>query len=143
MKADPSLPAMRPSDLALALLVIAVWGVNFAVIKVGVVGVPPLLLGLPGDNTHANFQEANRAFWRQTLIPLVRRTQKSVETWLAPSFPGARIEADLDGLDALAAERETEWRRVGAASFLSDDEKRAALGYGPLARKHSPRPAEG
>jgi len=36
---------MRPKDLALALLVILVWGVNFAVIKVGVVGVPPLLLG--------------------------------------------------------------------------------------------------
>lgn len=36
---------MRPKDLALALLVIGVWGVNFAVIKVGVVEVPPLLLG--------------------------------------------------------------------------------------------------
>ena len=36
---------MRPKDLALALLVIVVWGVNFAVIKVGVVGVPPMLLG--------------------------------------------------------------------------------------------------
>lgn len=36
---------MRSKDLALALLVICVWGVNFAVIKVGVVGVPPLLLG--------------------------------------------------------------------------------------------------
>ncbi|MDD2883068.1 MAG: EamA family transporter [Rhodoferax sp.] len=35
---------MRPRDLALALLVIVVWGVNFAVIKVGLVGVPPLLL---------------------------------------------------------------------------------------------------
>ena len=29
-------------------------------------------------------------------------------------------------------------RRTGAASFLSDEEKRAALGYGPLARKYSP-----
>ena len=36
---------MRPKDLALALLVIGVWGVNFAVIKVGIVGVPPMLLG--------------------------------------------------------------------------------------------------
>ena len=36
---------MRPKDLSLALLVILVWGVNFAVIKVGVVGIPPLLLG--------------------------------------------------------------------------------------------------
>ncbi|HEY8908632.1 MAG TPA: EamA family transporter [Rhodoferax sp.] len=36
--------AMHPRDLALVLLVIVVWGVNFAVIKVGLVGVPPLLL---------------------------------------------------------------------------------------------------
>lgn len=36
---------MRPKDLALALLVIGVWGVNFAVIKIGIVGVPPMLLG--------------------------------------------------------------------------------------------------
>ena len=36
---------MRPRDLALAMLVILVWGVNFAVIKLGVVGIPPLLLG--------------------------------------------------------------------------------------------------
>jgi len=37
--------ALCPRDLALALLVIVVWGLNFAVIKVGVAGVPPLLLG--------------------------------------------------------------------------------------------------
>ena len=27
-------------------------------------GVPPLLLGLPGDATYANYREANRALWR-------------------------------------------------------------------------------
>eukprot|EP01030_Chromulinospumella_sphaerica_P015243 gene15243-15044_t len=36
---------MRPRDLCLALLVIVVWGLNFAVIKVGLNGVPPMLLG--------------------------------------------------------------------------------------------------
>lgn len=36
----------RPKHIALALLVVCVWGVNFAVIKVGVAGVPPLLLGV-------------------------------------------------------------------------------------------------
>ena len=36
---------IRPRDLALALLVIVAWGVNFAVIKVGVAEVPPFLLG--------------------------------------------------------------------------------------------------
>ena len=32
-------------------------------------GVPPMLLGIPGDNTYSNYQEANRAFTRQTLLP--------------------------------------------------------------------------
>ena len=27
-------------------------------------GVPPMLLGIPGDNTYSNYQEAQRAFWR-------------------------------------------------------------------------------
>lgn len=93
-------------------------------------GVPPLMLGLPGDNTYANYSEANRALWRQTIIPLVRRTQQSFAAWLRPVWRGLRIEANLDGLDALAGERETEWRRIANASFLSEDEKREAAGYG-------------
>lgn len=36
---------MQPRDLALALLVVTVWGLNFAVIRSGVAEVPPLLLG--------------------------------------------------------------------------------------------------
>lgn len=36
---------MRSKDIVLGLLVILVWGMNFAVIKVGVAGVPPLMLG--------------------------------------------------------------------------------------------------
>lgn len=94
-------------------------------------GVPPLLLGLPGDNTHANFAEANRAFWRQTLIPLVRRTAQSLAQWLGPAFGDALVlEPDLDAVEALAEERESLWRRVSAAGFLSEDEKREAVGYG-------------
>jgi O-acetylserine/cysteine efflux transporter len=37
--------SLRPRDLCLALLVILVWGLNFAVIKVGVADIPPMLLG--------------------------------------------------------------------------------------------------
>ena len=29
-----------------------------------------MLLGLPGDNTYANYREANRALWRQAILPL-------------------------------------------------------------------------
>ena len=97
-------------------------------------GVPPLILGLPGDNTHANYHEANRAFWRQTVIPLVARVQKSFSAWLAPAYGDFCFDYDLDRLDALAEERAKEWTRIGAASFLTDDEKREAVGYGPRAK---------
>lgn len=36
---------MAPKDLLLALVVILAWGVNFVVIKVGLHGMPPMLLG--------------------------------------------------------------------------------------------------
>ena len=57
-------------------------------------GVPPLLLGLPGDNTHANYAEAKRAFYRQTVIPLVRRTAEAFAGWLGPTYgaEGLRLE---------------------------------------------------
>ena len=94
-------------------------------------GVPPLLLGLPGDSTHANYAEANRAFYRQTVIPLVRRTADSIAHWLEPAIGQATLEPDLDAIEALAPERESLWRRVQAADFLTRDEKREAIGYAP------------
>ena len=96
-------------------------------------GVPPLLLGLPGDNTFSNYQEANRAFWRQTVLPLVARIQKSFQAWLAPGFEPCRVDYNADRLEALASERATEWERVGKASFLTIDEQREAVGYGRMA----------
>ena len=94
-------------------------------------GVPPMLIGIPGDNTYANYAEANRAFWRQSVLPLVARTAAALAGWLAPAYGGAvRLGYDADAVDALSTEREALWRRVGAADFLSRDEKRQAVGYG-------------
>ena len=94
-------------------------------------GVPPLLLGLPGDNTYANHAEAQRVFWRQTVLPLVKRTSDSIAHWLKPLYGPLRLEPDLDQLPALAGERDSLWARLEACAFLSADEKRQAVGYGP------------
>ena len=51
-------------------------------------GVPPMLLGIPGDNTYSNYQEATRTFWRQTVLPLVNRTAKALSQWLSPAYGG-------------------------------------------------------
>lgn len=92
-------------------------------------GVPPMLLGIPGDATYANYAEANRAFYRLTVLPLVGRVTAALAWWLA-GFTGVQValRADLDQVPALAQERDQLWSRVGAADFLSDDEKRRLLG---------------
>lgn len=95
-------------------------------------GVPPMLLGIPGDNTYANYQEANRAFYRLTVLPLVGRVAKELGGFLGARFgDGIRLWFDADAVEGLAAEREALWRRLGAADFLTDDEKRQAVGYAP------------
>jgi len=94
-------------------------------------GVPPMLLGLPGDNTYANFREAGRALWRLTLLPLAGRILDGLGQGLSPWFAGRRLRVDLDRVPALAEDRQTLWAQVSAADFLSDQEKRAMLGIEP------------
>lgn len=91
-------------------------------------GVPPMLLGLPGDSTYANYREANRALWRLTLLPLAAKILAALGEGLSPWFPGALPAIDLDRVPALAEDRERLWAQVGAADFLSGAEKRALLG---------------
>jgi HK97 family phage portal protein len=96
-------------------------------------GVPPMLLGIPGDNTYANYAEANLNFWRQTVLPLVARTAASLTRWLAPRFgEGLRIGFDADAVEALAEARQSLWQKLNEAAFLSTNEKRAAAGYSPV-----------
>ncbi|MBO9588270.1 phage portal protein [Devosia sp.] len=93
-------------------------------------GVPPMLLGIPGDNTYANLAEANRALWRQTLVPLVVRVSQELSLWLGPAFEGAEVVPDFDEVEALAEDRAALWARVAGADFLSDAEKREMVGVG-------------
>lgn len=97
-------------------------------------GVPPMLMGIPGDATYANYQEANRALYRLTVVPLAQKVTGALSHWLS-GFTGEAVELkpDLDQVPALAAERDTQWRRISEADFLTDAEKRALLGLPRLA----------
>ncbi len=97
-------------------------------------GVPPMILGIPGDATYANYQEANRAFYRLTVLPLAARVLGALANWLE-DFTGEKLELrpDQDQVPALAAERDAQWARVATADFLTADEKRRLLGLPPLA----------
>lgn len=94
-------------------------------------GVPPQLLGIPGDNTYSNLAEARLALWEQTILPLLNGTLEALTHWLAPLYgEPLLIEGNTDEVSALAMRRDSVWERVQKAEFLSEDEKRAAVGYG-------------
>ena len=93
-------------------------------------GVPPMLLGLPGDNTYANYREANRALWRLTLLPLAAKIHSGIAQGLEPWFPGAELGIDRDRVPELGEDRERLWKQVASADFLTREEKRAMLGVG-------------
>lgn len=96
-------------------------------------GVPPMLLAIPGDNTYSNYQEANRVFWRVSVLPLANRIAGALTQWLAPSFgDGLTLAPDTDRIEALSADRASLWERVTKAPFLTVNEKRSATGYGAV-----------
>lgn len=92
-------------------------------------GVPPMLLGIPGDATYANYIEANRAFYRLTVLPLAAKALGAMSHWISEiGGHGVELRPDLDQIAALAPEREAQWKRVAGADFLSTAEKRRLLG---------------
>ncbi len=96
-------------------------------------GVPPMLLGIPGDNTYSNYQEARQAFYQETVIPLAKMLVRAFNHWFAkPLGKGVYLEADLDNLDALATVRAEQWDRIEKSEVLSTNEKRDAMGYEPV-----------
>lgn len=100
-------------------------------------GVPPMLLGIPGDNTYSNYREANLAFWRQTALPLAMKAARGIEAWIGDRWPDAgpaAVHVDIENVPALTVEREALWTRIGGADFLSEDEKRRMAGVETPAR---------
>lgn len=96
-------------------------------------GVPPMLVGVPGDATYANYKEARFHLWEDTILPLLERFQYAFSHFLARRYSETlRFSYDIDAIPALAPRREAAWRKLSEAMFLTENEKRQALGYTPL-----------
>ena len=91
-------------------------------------GVPPMLLGLPGDATYANYREANKALWRLSILPLAGKIYDALSEALRPWHADIALSIDLNAVPALADDREALWSQICAADFLTPDEKKALLG---------------
>jgi HK97 family phage portal protein len=94
-------------------------------------GVPPQLLGIPGDNTYANYAEARLAFWEDTALPLLDMIVHDWNAWLG-SLYGVSIKPDIDSIPAIAEKRLSMWQMADASKDLTINERRAIKGYGPV-----------
>lgn len=92
-------------------------------------GVPPVLVGLPGDATYANAREAGRALYRQTVLPMAGRILAALSQMLSDWLGPVRLAVDTDQITELAEDRSKLWEQVAAATFLSEAEKREMLGF--------------
>jgi HK97 family phage portal protein len=95
-------------------------------------GVPPQLLGIPGDNTYSNYAEARLAFWEDTVIPLVDRLCADWNRWLGPLFGDIEIRADMDQIPAIADKRMTLWDMADKSTDLTINERRELKGFEPI-----------
>lgn len=96
-------------------------------------GVPPMLVGIPGEATFSNYKEARFHLWEDTILPLLDMILDHFNMWLVPKFgKDLRLSYDPDEIPALAPRRDATWKKVNDAAFLTLNEKRQALGYAPL-----------
>lgn len=94
-------------------------------------GVPAMLVGVPGETTFANYKEARFHLWEDTILPLLDIILRGINNALEDEFD-AKIVYNIEQIPALSQRRETLWQRLESASFLTQNEKREALGYGPI-----------
>lgn len=92
-------------------------------------GVPPLLLNIPGDSTYSNYKEARLAFYEETVIPLAHYIRDELNAWLSPLFGNVELDIDLDQIPAIAEKRMELWSMADQATDLTINEKRAMKGY--------------
>lgn len=96
-------------------------------------GVPPQLLGIPGDNTYSNLMEARIALWEQSILPLVENVVGAFNNWLKPMFgENLLLASDADSISALAPKRDKVWARIEKSTCMTINEKRHMLGLAPV-----------
>lgn len=100
--------------------------------------VPPMSLGIPGDNTYSNQREARQGLYQDTIIPFNDSLLDGLNGWLCPLFgDDIRIVQDIENLPALAEVREKRWTMVAAANWMTTNEKRKAVGMDELPDKEA------
>jgi HK97 family phage portal protein len=91
--------------------------------------VPPMIIGIPGEATFANFAEAVLYFWDTTVLFWLQFFKGELNNWFF-GFDDNKLFYDfiLDNVPALAPKREKTWKRAQESDFLTINEKREMVG---------------
>jgi phage portal protein BeeE len=100
----------------------------------GAYNVPPQLIGLPGESTFANMEQAMTWFWTNTVLPLTDKIYSRLSNWLLPAYGDktAYLVVDHDDLPALEPMRREKSDRINGATFMTINEKRINMGLPPI-----------
>ncbi len=93
-------------------------------------GVPPMLIGIPGENKFANYKEGRLAFWESTVLFYLNYIRGELNNWLFKRDDPLFYDYILDDVPALAPKRDMLWKRAEESNFLTLDEKRELVGKG-------------
>jgi HK97 family phage portal protein len=74
--------------------------------------VPPELIGDHEHATYSNYQEARKAFYEETVLPLLDSIRDDLNRWLPPCFGDVIIDYDRDDIEALKEDRDAVWKRA-------------------------------
>ena len=95
--------------------------------------IPPQLLGISGDNTYSNMQEARLALWEENIIPLLDKYSDALGSWLSYWYQEDLIvDFDKEAISVLTKRREGLWSKISSANFMTVNEKRKLVGLTPL-----------
>jgi len=90
-------------------------------------GVPPQLLGIPGDSTYSNYSEARLAFWEDTVIPLLSFIASDWTAWLAEDK--LELRPDMDQVPAIVDKKHKLWDMADKSLDLTINERRLLKGF--------------
>ena len=110
-------------------------------------GVPPQLLGVSTEaNAYANYQQAQRSFYENVIVPGIEEFCADLSAYLQRNGYEFIVKPDLETISVYRDLRVERMKNLADVSFLDDNEKRDFFGYKPLTpeqeKKMHPPPEE-
>jgi len=97
-------------------------------------GIAPEVLGDSQNKTFNNMSEAYKQTIETTAIPLLKIVYDAISGYLLPFNPDVgQIVYDVEQINDFAGDRTEIYAALQGASYLTPNEKRAKLGYEPIA----------